>query len=470
MAAQKNVMMKTTLKSVGAVVLGLFISGCQQSTPFQSLKNPELAAQLKSFVGEKEAQARGATNQMPSEFQTFFTKAAQGDWLAISNAFMELRKHAGPNAPPGHTGERGRGTAWQAVVETFGALEAFGEGEEKYSLFLGTNIIASIPPGSIYFGGTDPGRFIVTALQKSHARAEPFFTLSQGALPDARYLEYLRGMYGTKIYTPTDGDLEKAIQNYKEDAARRQRNHQLKPGEDVTVGADGKVQIRGQMAVIQIKALLAKVIFDQNPEREFYFEESVPLDWMQPYLEPHGLIFKINRQPLPRLSSNIVEQDHAYWRRVVQPWIGDWLTDDTPLDQIATFVQRTFARQDFGGFEGDPHFIQNAYSHRAFSKLRSSLAGLYAWRMNQATDATERERMAREADFAFRQAWALDPDSPEVVFRYVALLMEQRRVADALLVAEAAAKMPSRQGQEGQTFRELVKEIQRVKQPSAGGK
>jgi hypothetical protein len=62
--------MKTTLKSLGAVILGggLFISACTngQLTSFSSLKNPELASRLKSFVAEKEAQAK-ADEKMPSE-------------------------------------------------------------------------------------------------------------------------------------------------------------------------------------------------------------------------------------------------------------------------------------------------------------------------------------------------------------------------------------------------------------------
>jgi hypothetical protein len=469
--------MKTTIKSLGAVILGggLFISGCakKQMASFQSLKNPELAAQLKSFVAEKEAQANGATNKMPSEFQAFFALAAKGDWLAVSNAFIELRKHAGQYEHCGKTDERWRGTAWQAVVETWGALDAFGEGDEKYSMVFGTNIIASIPAGSIYFGGTDAGRFIITALQKSQVQAEPFFTLTQGALPDAGYLEYLRGMYGAKIYTPTDEDSEKCLQDYRRDAAERRSKNQLKPGEDVTVGADGKIQVSGMMARVQVKGLLAKFIFDKNPGHEFFIEESFPFDWLYPYLEPHGLIFKINRQPLPGLPDEIVEQDHDYWRSLVRPMIGDWLTDDTPVDKIAAFAKKTFGKQDFSGFTGDRRFIQNAYSRRMFSKLRSSLAGLYAWRMQHATGATEKERMAREADFAFRQAWALCPDSTEAVFRYVALLMEQKRVADALLVAETAAQMPSMEGQEGQQMRDLVEQLKqflKAKQASSGGK
>jgi hypothetical protein len=224
---------------------------------------------------------------------------------------------------------------------------------------------------------------------------------------------------------------------------------------------------------MQINGLMVKLILDKNPDREFYIEESFPFDWMYPHLEPHGLIFKINRQPLPGLSDEIVEQDHDYWRRLVRPMIGDWLTDDTAVGEIAAFAKKTFGKQDFSGFTGDPRFIQNAYSHRMFSKLRSSIAGLYAWRLKQATDASEKERMAREADFAFRQAWALCPYSPEAVFRYVNFLLAQDRGADALLVAETAAQMPSMQGKDGEQIRALVeqlKKFQKAKQPSSDGK
>jgi tetratricopeptide (TPR) repeat protein len=215
-----------------------------------------------------------------------------------------------------------------------------------------------------------------------------------------------------------------------------------------------------------INGLLVKIIFDKNPGREFYIEESFPLDWMYPYLEPHGLIMKINRQPLSGLSDEIVSQDHDYWRSLVQPMIGDWLNDDTPVEQVAAFAKKTFGKQDFTGFTGDPRFIQNAHSHRMFSKLRSSIAGLYAWRLKQAADASEKERMAREADFAFRQAWALCPDSPEAIFRYINFLLAQNRIADALVVAETAAQMPANQGKDGGQIRALaeqLKEFQKAK-------
>ena len=210
--------MKTTIKSLGAVILGggLFVSGYakQPMTSFQSLKNPEVAAQLKSFVAEKEAQANAATNNLPPEFKAFFDAAEKGDWLAVSNTFVEFRHHAGQYEHSGTTDERLRGTAWQAVMETWGALDAFGEGDEKYSAAYGNDIIESIPPGSIYFGGTDPGRFLITAMQKSQVKGDPFFTVTQNALADGTYLDYLRSMYGGKIYVPTAEDSQKCFQDY----------------------------------------------------------------------------------------------------------------------------------------------------------------------------------------------------------------------------------------------------------------
>lgn len=78
-----------------------------------------------------------------------------------------------------------------------------------------------------------------------------------------------------------------------------------------------------------------------------------------------------------------------------------------------------------------------------FSKERSSLAGLYAWRADHLANAADKQSMEDAADFAFRQSWALCPYSPEAVFRHVGFLMEEKRPSDALAVAETAAKFRS---------------------------
>jgi hypothetical protein len=447
-----------------AAGLGLLTEGChRQSTSGKtwSLDKSVASAQLKMFVAEKEAQANAATNAAAPGFAPFFAAAKRGDWLAVSNTFVDFRKHAGQYEHTGKTDVRLRGTAWAAVMETYGAMEQFALGDEKYTAAFGNDIIESIPPGSIYFGGTDQGRFLITAMQKSHVNADPFFTLTQNALADGTYLDYLRSMYGEKIYIPTKEDSQKSFQDYVADAKQRLQNHQLKPGEGVKV-TSGSVQVSGQVAVMSINSLLAKVIFDKNPNHEFYIEESFPLNWMYPYLEPHGLIMKINRQPPLKLSDEIIQRDRDYWTKYVTPMIGDWLNNNTSVREVAAFAKKVYVKKDFNGFTGDPQFVQNDYSCKMFSKLRTSIGGLYVWRAQHAADASEKERMNDEAGFAFRQAFALCPYLPEVVFRYAALLTSENRGADALLVAETAAQMPSMQGRDGEQIRSLVKQLQRL--------
>jgi hypothetical protein len=472
---QVNKLMKTSFRFAAAAMLslGLIAGGCgkKQVATLSTPADPAVAAQLKSFVQEKEAQAdaamKSSQHPVPPEFKTFFAAAQNGDWLAVSNEFEDFQKHAGQYEHSGKTDERLRGPAWEAVKETWGAFEGCFAGDEKYSAAFGNDIIKSIPPGSIYFGGTDPGRFLVTALQKSQVTGDPFFTLTQNALADGTYLDYLRGMYGDKIYIPTGEDSQRCFQQYTADVQLRSKENKLKPGEDVHIDpASGRIQISGQVAVMEINGLLVKTIFDRETNREFYVEESFPLDWMYPYLEPHGLIFKLNRQPAAKLSDETIRNDHDYWSKYVQPMIGDWLKDDTSVAEAAVFAEKTFLRQDFSGFKGDPRFIQNAYSHKMFSKLRSSIAGLYAWRVSHAVDPVDKEHMTREADFAFRQAWVLCPYSPEAVYRYVNFLLAQNRTADALVVAETAATMPEMQGADGEQIRSLVKQLQQFAQQS----
>ncbi len=236
----------------------------------------------------------------------FFAAAARGDWLAVSNQWSELEAHTLGLGLKQATNGYPHGMWLQPVRETFGAVEQLAAGSEKYATAFGNDIIQSIPPGSIYFGGTDAGRFIVTMMEKSQVNADPFFTLTQNALADGTYLEYLRSMYADKIYIPTSADSQKCFETYVGDIRKRSESHQLKPGENVKID-QGRVQISGAVAVMQINGLLVKTIFDHETNREFYVEESFPLDWMYPYLEPHGLIFKINRQPLPELTDALAK-------------------------------------------------------------------------------------------------------------------------------------------------------------------
>jgi thioredoxin-like negative regulator of GroEL len=277
----------------------------------------------------------------------------------------------------------------------------------------------------------------------------------------------LGGVYPDReISTPTSSDWERCYSEYLADAGRRLQLNQLEPGESVIPVGDNRIQISGQVSVMNINGLLTKVIFDQNPKNEFFVEESFPLKWMYRHLSPFGIIMKINRQPLRELTEEIVRKDHEFWTQYSERLIGNWITYDTSVKDIAAFVEKVYLRRDFAGFKGDRKFVRDDQGQKAFSKLRSSIAGVYAWRIKDPDnqDPVIKQRMIKEADFAFRQAFAFCPYSPEAAFHYVNLLLSLQRVDDALLIASTCQKLDpySRQAID------VVKHLQEIKKQQDG--
>jgi tetratricopeptide (TPR) repeat protein len=277
---------------------------------------------------------------------------------------------------------------------------------------------------------------------QSHTRVRLNRLLLEAAYPTA-LAKTKGGVYPDReIYIASPRDSQRCFEEYLQDAQVRLQRNQLKPGEDVRI-VDNRVQVSGQVAVMAINGLLTKVMFDRNPKNEFFVEESFPLDWMYQHLTPFGIIMKINRQPVPELTEEIVRRDHEFWTRFARErLIGDWLTYDTKVSEIASFVERVYLRKNFKGFTGDRKFVRDDQAQKAFSKLRSSIGGVYNWRIaNSKPGSAEQQRMIKEADFAFRQAFAFCPYSPEAVFRYVNLLLSLQRFEDAIIVASTCLKL-----------------------------
>ncbi|HLH56631.1 MAG TPA: DUF2723 domain-containing protein [Verrucomicrobiae bacterium] len=252
------------------------------------------------------------------------------------------------------------------------------------------------------------------------------------------------GVYPDReIYIPSNDDFGRSYNEYARDVQRRLQLNQLKPGEDIKRHGD-RVQISGSAAVMGINAILAKIIFENNPKNDFFVEESFPLDWMYPYLSPYGIIMRINRQVQPELTEETVATDHEFWTRYSARLTGNWINYDTPVQQITSWAERTYLRRNFKGFTGDRRFIRDDQAQKSFSKLRGAIAGLYSWRIATSSPGSpQRARMLREADFAYRQAFAFCPYNSEVLFRYVTLLLspEINRYDDALELAKTSQKL-----------------------------
>jgi tetratricopeptide (TPR) repeat protein len=301
---------------------------------------------------------------------------------------------------------------------------------------------------AVLYGGTDPGRFVPTYMifvesgapssAKSRIAKCPdsrtfdrrdVYIITQNALADATYMAYIRDHYDYSrpraddpgsltnrspvfrwlyrwawdaldrrdaypkqpIWIPSERDAQLAFRRYVEELKTRPPM----PGEEVRIEGS-RVIVQGVVGVMKINSYLTKDIFDRNKDKHsFYVEESYVIDWMYPYLEPYGIILKINNEPLPALTPEMVARDRAYW---------DALVED---------------------LDGDPRFRRDDVAQKTFSKLRSAIGGLYAYR-----------GMTDEAKYAFEQSIRLCPESPEGNFRLTQLYLNLGQYDDAIRVMQ----------------------------------
>ena len=76
----------------------------------------------------------------------------------------------------------------------------------------------SYPPpmekNAIFFGGTDPGRFVPTYMIYSAKVRPDIYLITQNALADNTYMNVMRDLYGDQIWIPTARDTNQAFQEY----------------------------------------------------------------------------------------------------------------------------------------------------------------------------------------------------------------------------------------------------------------
>ncbi|MCG3146727.1 MAG: hypothetical protein PCFJNLEI_00161 [Verrucomicrobiae bacterium] len=334
----------------------------------------------------EETLAKKLALPITKEAQEFFEAAKTGDAVAVSNLFQKLLS---PGPPPAPRPEY-RNELWAPIHETLGLYEVWVDWKKNSALLNSFThpVMVSLPAGSIYFGGTDHGRFLITAVTDIQNPA-PIYCITQNALADTTYMDYLRTIYGKQLWIPSKQDSQRAFQEFvRAWQDRRARGIPLEDGDGVEI-AQGQVQVRGVKAVMNINAILCHYIHDHNKDAHaFYVEESYVLDWMYPALEPHGLIMKLNKAPLANLSEEIIAKDRRFWSERTESLLTQ------------------------------PGFADNRPAQLAFAKMRSAIAGLYAFR-----------QLDDEAELAFRQALQLCPVSPEANLS-LAKLLERRGQVD----------------------------------------
>lgn len=343
------------------------------------------------------AMAKHLSLEVPPEVTQFFAAAQADDWPATTNQFKSLQAlRQSPACPPGLA------SLWPAIVETYGVAEQTHLWPAAQLLDYGNTILDSLRPGMIYVGGNDAGRFIPTLLSETSGAAA-HIVLTQNALADGSYLEYLRFQYRDQLNLLTTEDSQTSFQNYLADAQQRLQHDrdfpnepkQVRPGEDIRI-EDNRVQVSGQVAVMSINELLLTTLLQKNPDLSFALEESFPLKSLYNNATTLGPITELRASDTANaLTAERAAQTIDYWR-------------DTTSSVLTTTDAASAPRE-------------------AYTKMILGQANLFADR--QFTSAAEQ---------AYQLATELSPANPEAVFSYVKLLADQKRFGAARQVLQTA--------------------------------
>jgi tetratricopeptide (TPR) repeat protein len=275
-----------------------------------------------SQVAEIQRIAETKGLHITAELQNFMQMAKDANWIEVYNDFEKVKREFMEERDG--TQKKAFGHAlYQPTLEIYGAAEQVlcwnPDLLERYA----TEIENVITPNAIFFGGTDPGRFVQVA--HSAASKKPFYIITQNQLTSESYVTYER-----------------------EDP--RNAGIWLPSGEDVCCVEEQNPTDRSVQNIMKNSGLLAQQIFEHNKgSHDFFLEESYAISWMFPYLEPCGPIMKFNAIPTP-ISEEMIAKDRTYW-------------DALSKDLLA-----------------NPDYRQDFPAQKAFSKLRNAIAGLYAAR------------------------------------------------------------------------------------------
>jgi hypothetical protein len=303
---------------------------------------------------------------------------------------------------------------WPSVLDAYGVAEQAHLWPAQKLLDYGHAILDSLKPGMVYVGGTDNGRWIPELLNDT-SDGEHHIIVTQNALADSRYLEFVSDLYGDHLTTLTQEDSQRAFQQYMEDAQKRLQHDQqfpdepkqVRPGEDIKV-VDGRVQVSGQVAVMAINERLLGMLMDKNPDRSFALQESFPLKGTYADALPLGPLMELRaRDDQNSFTAERAAQSLDYWRNIAQQvfWDPDAARSDVAL---------------------------RTYSHDTVA----------AGNLLAAHDFTA------EAEEAYRMATQLCPYSPESVGRLADLFARTGREIEARQLTEDFSRQHPEQAKE----------------------
>ncbi len=367
-----------------------------------------VTAKLKQFARARRdvmyAMAKQKGVAVPAVVERFFDAVESGDWTAIKAAFNAL-DGGEPNAGFGSARLPEVTALWASIIDTYGVAEQVHHWPAQKLLDYGNDVLGSLRPGMVYVGGTDEGRWVPTLMNET-SDGERRIVITQNGLADGTYTEYLRFLYGDRFNTLSSADSERGFQDYMNDARKRFEHDQQFPDEPKQVRdneqikvVDGKIQVSGMVAVMDINERLLRMLMDKNPDLSFALQESFPLKSTYAGAAPLGAIMELGAQDQSSFTAERAAASADYWRTVAEQLRAspDEANGETPL--------------------------------KSYSKLATGQANLFAER-----------GFAESAEQTYRIALGLVPSNVDAVTGLAGLLERTGRAQDARNLAEQFAR------------------------------
>jgi hypothetical protein len=313
-------------------------SGVQQAFPAEHRSDSTTAATAEEIVASKVSQfarsrrelvraiGRRLKKQVPPEVNKFFDAVESGRWDEIKAHWDALARRSGQYDYSTNDWAE-LDPFWPAVLDAYGVAEQAHEWPAQKLLDYGNAILGSLRPGMVYMGGTDNGRWIPELLNETSS--DQHIVVTQNALADARYLDFINTLYGDRFSALTPEDSQAAFQAYVADAQKRLEHDQkfpdepkqVRPGEDIRM-VDGKAQVSGQTSVMAINERLLQTLRQKNPDLSFAVEESFPLRGTYQDAVPLGPLMELGVSG-DEFTAERAQQSFQYWQAVAQEVLAD---------------------------------------------------------------------------------------------------------------------------------------------------
>lgn len=420
----------------GLIAAVILLTCC---TPNAPANDPELARFLKTKQNQADNLALETKSKLPAAARSLFDYLQSDNWSDATNTFAELQRQSrrsGAPMPPStlqtlveaahEAGQKiglrsPRSSAleqapWHAVVDAHWAYVT-SKTWRREPLFLVTRAIQEIvPPGAIFFGDSDLGRFAISCAMESQQPDKRFSVITQNQLVDYSYWDYVRYLWGTNITMPSDDDFNAA---YARSVA----------------GAYGT----GTAAIAAMNAEFSRWVFQQNPGRQIYMEASwfMP-EWAYDYAVPWGPVFEIRREPIARLEQAAIQRDHAFWSGGCKRMVGNGIRPEISIGELCDLVETIYLGKGMSDFKGDPEYLSDTVAQAWFGMARHATAALYQWHCIKAKDRDDKQRMLDESIFAYKQTFVL---SPFTSLDFAGLLSQMGRTNEAARIVSVREKI-----------------------------